>query len=117
MGGSLNFEDSLKSIEHFKSQPLWFNTIFYKKWFNKGLTHVKDLLRDDTSFLSLKDFQSNFDLRVCSLTLTVDWILCSKHETDEINGTVQRFITEFMKTKKTNQLVYKKLILNKCDCP
>ena len=64
----VNFEPQLKPVEHFHSQTLWFNsvfrigkkTFFYSDWSRNGINQVRDLLKDDNSFLSYQEFKAKF---------------------------------------------------------
>ena len=71
----LDYQDVLTSSTHFHSQILWNNSlirigkkpIFYKKWFQKGIVFVKDLLKGNmysSQFLSHAEFQSAFRINV-----------------------------------------------------
>ena len=66
----VNFEPQLKSVEHFHSQTLWFNsvfriakkTFFYSDWSRRGINQVRDLLKDDlTPFSRTKNLRQNLN--------------------------------------------------------
>ena len=40
------------------------NSVFWKRWFERGIYFVSDLLNSDGKFLSLDEFQKNYDLEV-----------------------------------------------------
>ena len=72
----VNFEQQIKSQEQLQEQSLWHNSlieiankpIFFKDWCAKGITKVKHLQNPGSSnFLSLKDFQLKYSLRVSPL--------------------------------------------------
>ena len=40
------------------------NSVFWKRWFERGIYFVSDLLNSDGKFLSLDEFQKKYDLEV-----------------------------------------------------
>ena len=64
--------DQVSSDIAFQEQFLWFNSliridnkpIFFKEWFEIGISKVKHLQSGNDNFLTLKDFASKHDLRV-----------------------------------------------------
>ena len=72
----INFVDQVSSDIAFQEQFLWFNSliridnkpIFFKEWFEIGISKVKHLQSGNDNFLTLKDFASKHDLRVRPLS-------------------------------------------------
>ena len=99
-------EPQLKSVEHFRSQTLWFNsafkiakkTLFYSDWLRSGINRVKDLLKDDNSFLSFQEFEAKF--KIVKKSLGNNPTESMKHEP---------MTSKLEKAKKASQLVYKVL--------
>ena len=65
------FVDQVSSDIAFQEQFLWFNSlirrdkpIFFKEWFEIGISKVNYLQSGNDNFLTLKDFASKHDLRV-----------------------------------------------------
>ena len=54
----------------FLNQPLWYNenvkvggkSVFHKKWFDKGIIFIHDLVDDTGNFLNLHDIQNNLGI-------------------------------------------------------
>ena len=64
--------DQVSSYIAFQEEFLWFNSliridnkpIFFKEWFEIGISKVKHLQSGNDNFLTLKNFASKHDLRV-----------------------------------------------------
>ena len=60
------------AVNNVSCQPLWKNNyiqvnnecVFYKSWYDKGITVVNDLLEDDGTFLTFNSFKQKYDLNV-----------------------------------------------------
>jgi len=74
----VNFDSKITSKDQFLDQPLWHNSlikiankpVLFKDWCTKGIIMVKHLLGpDNNTFLSLKDFRSNYDFDPLPLSL------------------------------------------------
>ena len=129
----LNYQDVLTSSTHFHSQILWNNSlirigkkpIFYKKWFQKGIVFVKDLLKGNSSqFLSHVEFQTAFRINVNILEyLGIISALKELRKSfpqqlrDPNTTTQQVFGKVFLQTQKPGKLAYKKLIQRKSITP
>ena len=129
----LNYQDVLTSSTHFHSQILWNNSlikigkkpIFYKKWFQKGIVFVKDLLKGNSSqFLSHAEFQTAFRINVNILEylgiISALKELCKSfpQQLRDPNTTTQQvFGKVFLQTQKPGKLAYKKLIQRKSITP
>ena len=129
----LNYQDVLTSSTHFHSQILWNNSlikigkkpIFYKKWFQKGIVFVKDLLKGNSSqFLSHAEFQTAFRINVNILEyLGIISALKELRKSfpqqlrDPNTTTQQVFGKVFLQTQKPGKLAYKKLIQRKSITP
>ena len=54
------------------TEPVFYNNniiiggkyVFHSRWFDRGISQVSDFLNDEGGFLSLRDFQERFDLKV-----------------------------------------------------
>ena len=72
----VNFEGSIQSQNQFLEQPLWYNSlirvgnkpIFYKKLFSKGISKVKDIMRDHNKFFSLSKVSNIYNIQIQPLT-------------------------------------------------
>ena len=40
------------------------NGVFWKQWFDYGVAFISDLMNSDGKFLTLKEFQSKFEIKV-----------------------------------------------------
>ena len=113
-------EPQLKSVEHFRSQTLWFlkiakKTLFYSDWFRSGINQVKDLLKDDNSFLSFQEFEAKFKFTPCPLTYCGVISMLKIVKTSLGNNPTESMKHEPMtskleKAKKASQLIYKVLV-------
>ena len=64
-----------KNKKHFTNEILWFNkkiriqnkTVFYKKWYTKGIRCLKDLLKSNNTFLSYHDFKAKYGIETNEL--------------------------------------------------
>lgn len=60
------------TVDNISCQPLWKNSyiqvnnrcVFYKSWYDKGISVVNDLLEDDGTFLTLNSFIQKYDLYI-----------------------------------------------------
>ena len=60
----------------FLQTPIWFNDsikvggscVFYRRWLEKGIYCVNDLLNEDGDFVSLNQFRNKFSVQVDFLT-------------------------------------------------
>ena len=116
----VNFEPQLKSVEHIHSRTLWFNsvfkiakkTFFYSDWFRSGINQVRDLLKDDNSFLSYQEFKAKFKFTPCPLTycgvismLKIVKKSLGSNPTESMKH--EPMTSKLEKAKKASQLVYK----------
>ena len=72
----VNFSDNIPSLEHYKTQRLWNNsliridrkpTVYFRKWLAKGMLTVESLIKDETSFLSYTKFLNKYYCKSRSL--------------------------------------------------
>ena len=67
-----NFEDVIKTKQQFLEQSLWHNSliridnkpIFEKKLFFRGISKVKDLMKESCNFLCLQDFIEIYKMQI-----------------------------------------------------
>ena len=67
-----NYEQNITSKQQLQSQPLWHNSLIriairpvcYKKWLNKGITKVKQIMETPTHFLTHSVFQTRYDINL-----------------------------------------------------
>ena len=72
----IKYEGSISSIEQFKAQSLWQNSLIrvgnrpicYRSWYSKGVKNVCHLIRDETSYLSFSDFKERYNIKTNFLT-------------------------------------------------
>jgi len=128
----VNYDDQIRSIDHFQSQKLWNNSlikvenqpIYYRSWSLKGIEIIKDVMKDETTFLTFPDFQEKFDIKtnfllfygliasIKSLRKLKKNQIASKHESCN-----ESFFEKFKKAKKPNRIVYQKLVTSKQSFP
>ncbi|CAH3185800.1 unnamed protein product, partial [Porites lobata] len=71
----VNFDENKTSEKQFLEQTLWHNSliridncsVFYRQWFDRGVTKVKHLKDEHNKFLSLAELQQKYSLKVCLL--------------------------------------------------
>ena len=66
----INFSNNISSLQHYKIQRLWNNSliskpVFFREWLAKGISTVDSLLKDETCFLSYTDQISLQKLPTC----------------------------------------------------
>ena len=132
MWSEVNYEETIISDHHFRTLPLWYNSlvrvenrpVFFKEWFLKGITKVEHLMDDSGKFLSLTAFQTIHNLTVRPAALTFLGIISSikllqryiPHNT-RMWTKHESFLSNFLKSKKPSKLVYKKLVSGKSESP
>ena len=68
----LNYEEN---PDNFERLPIWYNSllrvanqpIFYRDWSRAGINHVKDILNQDSNFLSFADFKTRYQVKTSFL--------------------------------------------------
>ena len=68
----------LNNWQEYMCQSLWYNKniridnkpLFYRKWYNKGIKYIYDLLDEDCNFLTLDNIQHRFSLQISHLAYT-----------------------------------------------
>ena len=61
--------------DNFERLPIWYNSllrvanqpIFYRDWSRAGINHVKDILNQDSNFLSFADFKTRYQVKTSFL--------------------------------------------------
>ena len=123
--------DQVSSDIAFQEQFLWFNSliridnkpIFFKEWFEIGISKVKHLQSGNDNFLTLKDFASKHDLRVRPLSFfgllsAVKQIRKNVTDTAETRDyTFETLSEKIVKREKPGPLIYQKLIRAKSLTP
>ena len=104
----VNFEEHITSEEKFLEQSLWYNSlvrigsrpIFYREWFDSGITKVKDLKDGFNNFLSLAQLQHKYNFNVCPLkyngllsALKSVWNTCKNNCVNTGNSNYENFAT------------------------
>ena len=64
-----------KKENHFTNEIIWFNkkikiqnkTVFYKKWYTKGIRCLKDLLKENYTLLSYNEFKTKYSIKTNEL--------------------------------------------------
>ena len=125
----VNFEGSVKSQNQFLEEPLWHNSlikagnkpVFYKKLFLKGISKVKHIMRDYNKFFSLAEVSNIYNIQIQPLTffgLVSSVRSIRTPVTKEASETRHEdFYSSFIKRRKANRLVYKKLTSMKANNP
>ena len=123
--------DQVSSDIAFQEQFLWFNSliridnkpIFFKEWFEIGISKVKHLQSGNDNFLTLKDFASKHDLRVRPLSFfgllsAVKQIRKNVTDTAETRDhTFETLSEKIVKRGKPGPLIYQKLVRAKSLTP
>ena len=126
----VNFDEHIMSEKQFVEQILWHNSlvridncpIFYREWFDKGVTKVKHLKDASNNFLSLAEMQRKYSLNICPLKyyglLSTLKSLRNTCKNNYINNCdYESFAAKLAKCQSANKLVYNKLISTKCTHP
>ena len=121
------FDGNLTSKEHLLSSPLWHNSsikienrpVFFKDWFLKGITKVKHLMNDSNEFLSLTDFQNNYNLRVPLLSFygIISAINSFRKQSETTGTSYDNFFLKFLENSRSSRLIYEKLVSKKSERP
>ena len=70
----VDFSDSIPSLEHYKTQRLWNNSliridrkpVYFREWLAKGILTVESLIKE-TCFLSYTEFLNKYHCKSCPL--------------------------------------------------
>ena len=108
----IRYEGSISSIEQFKAQSLWQNSLIrvgnrpicYRSWYSKGVKNVCHQIRDETSYLSFSDFKERYNIKTNFLTF--------QGVISAIKSLLKTYDT-FLKTSKPSRLAYKILVEKK----
>lgn len=68
----VNFIEDIKNRQHFLEQPIWHNSliridnkpIFDKQLFLHGVFKIENLMKDNSSYLSFKDFTNTYKTQI-----------------------------------------------------
>lgn len=68
----VNFIEVIKNRQHFLEQPIWHNSliridnkpIFDKQLFLHGVFKIENLMKDNSSYLSFKDFTNTYKTQI-----------------------------------------------------
>ena len=120
----VNFDEHIMSEKQFLEQILWHNSlvrinncpIFYREWFDRGVTKVKHLKDASNNFLSFAEMQRKYSLNICLLKY---YGLNSVYSeiSSQYNCDYESFAAKSAKCQSANKLVYTKLISTKCTHP
>ena len=128
----VNFEDVMKTKQQFLEQPLWHNSliridnkpIFEKKLFLRGISKIKDLMKDSCKFLSLEDFIEKYQMQKQPLKYFGLMSALRHHykknfpkDFSTVSATPDSFLNQFLKSAKGNKVAYKKLVSLKISTP
>ena len=126
----VNFDEHIMSKKQFVEQILWHNSlvridncpIFYREWFDKGVTKVKHLKDASNNFLSFAEMQRKYSLNICPLKyyglLSTLKSLRNTCKNNYINNCdYESFAAKLAKCQSANKLVYTKLISTTCTHP
>ena len=120
-----------KIWNEFLIQPLWYNdnikvggkSVFYKNWFEKGVSHILDLIDNNGQFLSFEEFTNRFGIN--SNFLSYQGIIQSLKKlkdscADKRTTNLQRpiipvLINILLKDEKGCQSIYKILTTNNTE--
>ena len=126
----VNFDEHIMSEKQFLEQILWHNSlvridnypIFYREWFDRGVTKVKHLKDASNNFLSLAEMRRKYNLNICPLKyyglLSTLKSLRNTYKNNYTNNCdYESFVAKLTKCQSANRLVYTKLISAKCTHP
>ena len=120
----IRYEDSISSIEQFKAQSLWRNSLIrvgnrpicYRSWYSKRVKNVCHLIRDETNYLSFSDCKERYNIKTNILTFQgVISAIKSLWKTYDVNNhccntKCENLIDMFLKTSKPSRLAYKIIV-------
>ncbi len=113
-----------------QNQVIWYNsyikinsrTCFYKQWNVKGVYKIKDLLKQDNSFLSFAEFKNKYDVNCDFLTyyglleaIPKVWKTILKN--NEPVRVTDSNVLKLCKAKKASKITYIELIKNVSEFP
>ena len=126
----VNFDEHIMSEKQFLEQILWHNSlvridnypIFYREWFDRGVTKVKHLKDASNNFLSLAEMRRKYNLNICPLKyyglLSTLKSLRNTYKNNYTNNCdYESFVAKLTKCQSASRLVYTKLISTKCTHP
>lgn len=128
----LNYQDQITSVESFLAQSLWHNSlirimdkpIFYKNWYQLGITHVNQIIKEKpNTFFSPSEFEDIYHIKVCTLTfygiISALKILWKKQNINITIGVKEQetLATVMLKSNKPSRVAYQKLIEAKTNSP
>ena len=122
----VNFDEHIMSEKQFLEQILWHNSlvridnypIFYREWFDRGVTKVKHLKDASNNFLSLAEMRRKYNLNICPLKyyglLSTLKSLRNTYKNNYTNNCdYESFVAKLTKCQSANRLVYTNLISTK----
>ena len=67
----ITFENDVTSVAQLRSQSLWFNSlirvenkpIYYKSWASRRILFIRDLMANESTFLSFSDFKDRYSIK------------------------------------------------------
>ncbi len=124
-----NYKDPMDkySIQH---QVIWYNSFirinakpcFYKKWLEKGVCKIKDLMKNGDSFLSFVEFKNKYDIACDYLSYYGLIQAIPKPWKNILRGQnllkpKENNLAEICKNKKATKAIYLNLINDVCEFP
>ena len=98
--------------------------IFYREWFDSGITKVRDLKDGFNKFLSLAQLRHKYNFNVCPLkyngllsALKSVWNTGKNNCVNAGNSNYEKFAAKLAKCHRASKLVYTKLLSTKCIFP
>jgi hypothetical protein len=131
---SLSLTALPKSWEEFLSLPIWFNQMFKiagrsfcdKKYLEKGIVFINDLMDRNGRFLTFEDFKNKYSVQtnflqfnniIHSLRSFLD-SLNIVHKAVKLTEPIQPFLAKFLnKTKKGCRIIYDSMLLHSISVP
>ena len=128
----VNFNNSISSLQHYKTQRLWNNSltrtdrkpVYFREWLAKVILTVESLIKDETCFLSYTEFLNKYHCKSCPLafsgiTATLKTIRKNfKENIDSLETVeVESFTKALQKTKKPCNLTYRNHVATKSEKP
>ncbi len=114
------------------NQIIWYNShlkiqgrvYFYRLWYNKDICYIKDLLNEDLTPLSYRQFRVKYNINVSFLqyysvisSIPRAWKITLREDGAVDNPIKTLSITSLLQAEKPNRLAYNRLITSKSHAP
>ena len=118
------FENNVTSVAQLHSQSLWLNSlirvenepIYYRSWVSRGILFITDPMANESTFLSFLKFKEHYSIKPSFLSFLgiilpmKQLFRILKEENSSEGSSYENFYDKFLKAKKPNKMIYKKLV-------